>query len=77
MKLVDFDEAKKLRITRFTHTYSHGDVVEEPDHNLSILTETKSTLIELLELVESQDRGHYQAMVQLVAQQPDDEVEAA
>lgn len=66
MESVDFEEAKKLRILRFLHTHSHSDTVGEPEHDLSLLTEAESVLKNLLELIESEDKAHYDAMVKLV-----------
>jgi len=66
MGSVDFEEAKKLRILRFLHTHSHSDTVGEPEHDLSLLTEAESVLKNLLELIESEDKAHYDAMVKLV-----------
>jgi wobble nucleotide-excising tRNase len=66
MESVDFEEAKKLRILRFLHTHSHSDTVGEPEHDPSVLAEARSVLKDLLELIESQDKAHYDAMVKLV-----------
>ncbi len=67
VQAVPFDEAKKLRILRFLHTYSHSGAVEEPEHDPSVLAEGAPVLRDLLELIKSQDAEHYSAMVQLVA----------
>ena len=66
MESVDFEEAKKLRILRFLHTHSHSDTVGEPEHDPSLLVEARSVLKDLLELIESEDKAHYDAMVKLV-----------
>ena len=58
----DFDEAKRKRIIRFVHTYSHGDTLGEPQHDPSILGETRSVLNDLLDFMESQDPSHFAAM---------------
>jgi wobble nucleotide-excising tRNase len=63
---VEFDEAKKLRILRLLHTYSHGDAVGEPEHDAFLLGEANSVLRDLLELIADQDRDHFDAMVKLV-----------
>lgn len=62
----EFDEAKKLRILRFLHTYSHGDAIGEPEHDPSLLGEAGSVLEDLLEFIKEQDPKHFAAMVQLV-----------
>jgi wobble nucleotide-excising tRNase len=69
MESVDFEEAKKLRILRFLHTHSHSDTVGEPQHDPSLLAEARSVLKDLLELIESEDKAHYDAMVKLVNRQ--------
>jgi len=66
MKDVKFDEAKKLRILRFLHTYSHSDAIREPEHDPSLLAEARALLTDLMELIESQDKAHYDEMVKLV-----------
>jgi wobble nucleotide-excising tRNase len=66
MESADFEEAKKLRILRFLHTHSHSDTVGEPQHDPSVLAEARSVLKDLLELIESEDKAHYDAMVKLV-----------
>jgi len=63
---VEFDEAKKLRILRFLHTYSHGDAIGEPEHDPSFLGEARAVLSDLLEFIKDQDPDHYAAMVRLV-----------
>ena len=73
MQYVNFDAAKKTKILRFVHSYSHNDAIGEPEHDLSLLGEASNVLSDLLGLVESEDPGHYQAMVNLVQQGDDDE----
>ena len=73
MKCVTFDEAKKLRILRFLHTYSHSDAVGEPEHDPSLLGEAGSVLKDLLEFIEAQDKAHFDAMVKLVKPQTAEE----
>jgi len=63
---VDFDKAKKTRILRFVHTYSHADALAEPEHDLSVLSEAHGVLNDLLLLMEKEDPDHYSAMASLV-----------
>lgn len=63
---VVYDNAKKARILRFLHTYSHADAIADPGHDLSLLAETKLVLTDLLEFVKVQDRQHYEAMIRTV-----------
>jgi wobble nucleotide-excising tRNase len=67
MEEVDFDASKKTRILRFLHTYSHSGGIAEPEHDPSILSETRSVLSEVLELIEKCDPLHYQGMMSIVA----------
>ncbi len=71
MNAVPFDDAKKLRILRFLHTHSHSIAVGEPEHDLTALAEGPSVLNDLLEMIESLDRDHFLAMVQLVSPSAD------
>ena len=71
LKLVSFNEAKKLRILRFLHTHSHSIAVGEPEHDLTALAEGPSVLRDLLDMIQSLDDAHYSAMVQLVATSTD------
>lgn len=61
----EFEEAKKLRILRFLHTYSHGDTIGEPAHDPSLLGEARSVLQDLLDFIEAQDPEHFAAMAEL------------
>lgn len=63
---VDFDDDKKHRIIRFINTYSHGDTIGEPQHDLSLLGEARSVLQDVLFLIENQDPKHFTAMKKLV-----------
>jgi wobble nucleotide-excising tRNase len=67
MQGVKFDEAKKIRILRFVHTYSHGGALGEPEHDLSLLSEAQAVLRDLLMLMAREDAAHFSAMVSLVA----------
>lgn len=71
LQAVQFDEAKKIRILRFLDTHSHGSAVGQPEHDLSVLSEARSILIDLMALIRSQDAEHFSAMVQL-ASPPED-----
>jgi wobble nucleotide-excising tRNase len=66
MKTLQFDEAKKLRILRFVHTFSHTSGIGELEHDPSLLAEAPAVMKDLLELIKSQDGEHYKAMEQLV-----------
>ncbi|MCE9589167.1 MAG: AAA family ATPase [Planctomycetes bacterium] len=44
MRLVQFDDAKKIRVIRFLHTHSHNDAFGEPEHDLSMMSEAHAVL---------------------------------
>ncbi len=60
------DEARKGRILNFVQTYSHGPGTGQPEHDPSVLGESRSILQEILALIKSEDSGHYAAMKNLV-----------
>lgn len=60
---VDFDQTKKARVLRFLHTYSHSKQIGEPEHDISVLSETPAILKDLLELIRQTDPLHYEGMV--------------
>ena len=64
---VDFNPEKKVRILRLLHTYSHSESIEEPAHDLTLLSETRAVLCDLLDLIKNEDPRHYQAMKRLVS----------
>ncbi|WP_419612875.1 hypothetical protein, partial [Thiolapillus sp.] len=55
---VEFDAAKKTRILRLLNTYSHSGGITEPEHDPSVLAETRD--------VQSVDDKHYSGMVNLL-----------
>ncbi len=66
LDLVDFDEAKKIRIIRFLHTHSHSGDLGEPEHDLSLLAEAPAVLRDLFDLMKAEDPTHFSAMESLV-----------
>lgn len=67
VKDTTFDEAKKTSILRFLHTHSHEDQIEHNEHDSSILSEAPQIMRFVLELIEAEDKKHYDRMVALVA----------
>ena len=63
---VDFDGGRKTRILRFLNTYSHSSAIAEPEHDPSILAETRPVLCDVLEMIKMVDPTHYEGMKQLV-----------
>ena len=62
----NFDVAKRTTILRFVHSYSHADQIADPEHDLSVLIESKQILADLLSLIEREDERHYRQMEKLV-----------
>jgi wobble nucleotide-excising tRNase len=71
----NFDRAKKVRVLRLLHTYSHAGGVPEYEHDPSLLAETRPVLCDLLDLIKAVDPTHYEGMEKLVARRasPDDD----
>jgi len=67
LDLIDFDVAKKTRILRFLHTHSHAGQISDPEHDPSILLETKQVLNDLLCMIQKEDGRHFDQMKDLVA----------
>lgn len=67
---VSFDAAKKARILRFLHTFSHEGKISEGEHDLSILAETPQVLRDVLDLIESEDSRHFSEMKSLALPKP-------
>jgi wobble nucleotide-excising tRNase len=67
MQLSKFDDAKRTRIVRFLHTYSHSAAFDEQQHDPTMLAETPTILKELMTFIEFEDKKHYDEMVKIVA----------
>ncbi|MCA8248057.1 AAA family ATPase [Burkholderia multivorans] len=63
---VSFDNAKKTRILRLLNTYSHAGAISDPEHDLSLLAEAQPVLREVLELMETVDKDHYEGLIKMV-----------
>ena len=70
LEQVQFEVHKKTRIIRFLHTQSHFDQIGDPEHDLSLLSETPAILKDVLDLIRETDDVHYAGMLEIVAQQP-------
>jgi wobble nucleotide-excising tRNase len=70
LEAVSFDQAKKIRVLRFLHTYSHLDRIADPEHDVAVLSEAPAVLKDLLELIRHTDPDHFTAMVALVSPPP-------
>lgn len=57
-----FDTAKKNRILRFIHTYSHFDQIADSEHDPSILQESKAIMSDILAFIKAVDESHFNSM---------------
>lgn len=64
---VNFDNAKKTRILRLLNTYSHAGAIADPGHDLTLLAEAQPVLVDVLALMETVDKDHYDGLKKLVA----------
>lgn len=67
LESIEYDAAKKTRILRFLHTYSHFDQVSEPGHDLSVLSEAPAVLQDVLALIKHCDADHFSSMMELIS----------
>ncbi len=63
---LDFKPEKKTQIFRFVNVYSHGNLFGGLQHDPTISSEAQSALRNLLELIETVDKQHYDGMVDLI-----------
>jgi wobble nucleotide-excising tRNase len=69
LERVDFEPEKKIRILRLLHTYSHSGSIGDPEHDPTVLSETKAILRDLLALIKNVDPVHYESMMRLISTQ--------
>ena len=67
---ITFDEHKKVRIIRFLHTFSHGNKIDEPGHDPTLLAEAPQVLAEILELIKAEDGKHFNGMLEAIGAVP-------
>ena len=65
LEVIDFNQAAKFRILRFVHAFSHADSIGEPEHDPSLLAESRPVLRDILNIMEHLDADHFEAMVEL------------
>jgi len=64
LEAVSFDHAKKIRIIRFTHSYSHSDRIDDSGMDMTLLSEAPQIMKEILELIEATDKQHFDGMME-------------
>jgi wobble nucleotide-excising tRNase len=63
---VKTDYSKKVRILRFVDSHSHGNVIEEGEHDCFVLGEVRPVLCDLLEVIRAEDPAHYDGMCSVI-----------
>jgi wobble nucleotide-excising tRNase len=63
-----FDAAKRTRLYRFLNAYSHREVIEEQQHDLTLLAETPQILSDLLDFMAAEDKRHFDEMVKAITE---------
>lgn len=65
MSAVAYDEAKRARIYRFVQTHAHRDAIGDTEDDLTILSETKSVLAEIIEFMRTADADHCRQLIEI------------
>lgn len=66
-----FDAAKRTRLYRFLNAYSHREVIEEQQHDLTLLAEAPQILSDLLDFMAAEDKRHYDEMIKAITPPPE------
>lgn len=69
MEGLAFDEGKKVAILRFLNTFSHDSEISGEEHDVTVLMETPQILASVMELIKSEDPGHYEQMIACVSEE--------
>jgi wobble nucleotide-excising tRNase len=69
MQSSTFDAAKRTRLYRFLNAYSHREVIEEQQHDLTLLAETPQILSDLLDFMAAEDKRHFDEMVKAITRE--------
>ena len=75
LETLEFDDSKKTQIYRFVNVYSHGNSIGATQHDLTMLAESHLVLSNLLKLIETVDKQHYDGMVGLIGNRVDPSTE--
>jgi wobble nucleotide-excising tRNase len=70
LKQTSLDDATRERMLRFLDFQSHKDGVDIPEEDLSSLAEASTILKEVLDLMQDQDKKHFDRMCRLVVPPP-------
>ncbi len=61
-----FNNARKTRMLRFLHTYSHAGRIQDMEEEPWGLAETPAVLVDILALIEHEDSSHYHGMLKRI-----------
>jgi wobble nucleotide-excising tRNase len=73
MKSSTLDPTKRTRLYRFLNTYSHREVIEEQQHDLTLLAQTPQILLDLMDFMATEDKKHFDEMVKAISSAEDDD----
>lgn len=59
---IEFDETKRTRVLSFLNAFSHGNEIDDGDHDLSLLAEAPQVLADLIAMMAVEDPKHVHAM---------------
>ena len=62
----NFDDARELQILRFVNEHSHSDAIIPPEHDPSVLGETREVLKATLDFMKKADPDHFNGLVTLI-----------
>lgn len=65
MAAIPYDEAKHARIYRFVQTHAHRDAIGDAEDDLTILSETKSVLTDIIEFMRTADGDHCRQLIDI------------
>ncbi len=64
----DFDTVKRLRVLKYANHLSHAKIVgTDAENDFSFIREAQDFLKDVLDLIEHEDKNHYDAMVKLAS----------
>lgn len=67
LEAIEFDGPKKTRIQRFLDTHSHAEQISEGHDEAAALSEAPGVLLDLLDLLQACDQGHFERMKRAIA----------
>jgi hypothetical protein len=63
-----FPAQRRVELFAGESAYSHDGKISDPEHDLSVLAETPPILGDLLDLVKTEDKRHFDEMTKVLAE---------